>query len=340
MTEACSRPLADERPALPPVRILNAEPGGYAPEARALLERCGALTERELDRAGLLAELRGYEVLIVRLAHQIDREVLEAAPRLRAIVSATTGLDHIDLDEAAARGVAVLSLRGETAFLRGVTATAEHTWGLLLALTRRLVPAAAAVARGEWDRDALRGHDLAGQALGIVGLGRIGSMVARYGRAFGMEVAAFDPHRDSWPEGVERRASLEALLPDSRVLTLHVPLAPDTERLVGRRELARLPAGALLVNTSRGAVVDEGALLEALESGHLAGAALDVVPDERDPARRARSPLLAYAARHENLLITPHLGGATHESMAKTEVFMARKLLHHLSTETGPEARR
>ena len=141
------------------IRILNAEPFGYSPEARSLLAQCGTLVEKGVSRAELLGEVGEYEVLIVRLAHQIDREVIEAGRHLRAIVSATSGLDHIDVECAQAHGIAILSLQGEADFLRSVSATAEHTWALLLGLLRGIVPASVAVRRGEWDRDAFRGHE-------------------------------------------------------------------------------------------------------------------------------------------------------------------------------------
>ncbi|HPO58472.1 MAG TPA: NAD(P)-dependent oxidoreductase, partial [Anaerolineaceae bacterium] len=185
----------------------------------------------------------------------------------------------------------------------------------------------ASVLRGEWNRDAFRGHDLCGRSLGILGLGRIGEKVARYGLAFGMRVLAYDPTRDPWMEGVERANTMDELLAASEVLSIHVPLNERTEGLIGRRELALLPPGALLVNTARGAVLQREALLEALESGRLGGAALDVLWDERGAADER---LLEYARTHENLLITPHIGGATVESMAATEVFMARKLQRFL----------
>lgn len=307
-------------------RILNLEPQDYSDAARQILRQVGELDEKPLSRAELLACIGEYDVLVVRLAHQIDRAVIETGRRLKAIVSATTGLDHIDLAAARENGIAVLSLRGETEFLDTIPATAEHTWALLLALIRRIPQAFASVLQGEWNRDRFRGHDLAGKNLGIVGLGRIGRKVARYALAFEMQVHAYDPHTDRWLEDVTRQESLEDLLRLSQILTLHVPLEERTRGLIGRRELARLPAGAILINTSRGEVVDEVALVEALESGHLAGAALDVVHHERQPEMRSNNPLLAYARSHDNLLLTPHIGGATWESMGKTEIFVARKL--------------
>lgn len=328
------------RPAPAPLRILNVEPRGYSAEARAVLAAQGELVERELSRAELLAALADFDVLIVRLGQRVDRELLEAGPRLLAVVSATTGLDHVDESAARERGVAVLSLRGEVEFLRGVSATAEHAFALLLALERKIVPAAASVAAGRWERDPFRGRELRGRRLGIVGLGRLGRQVARFGLAFGMRVGAQDPYAREWLDGVERYPTLDALLAESDVLTLHVPLCEETRGLIGRRELARLPAGAVLVNTSRGEVVDEEALVVALQSGRLAGAALDVVQHERSPALRHGGTLLSYAKLHENCLVTPHIGGATHESMAATELFMARKLAAFIQSRQDPEVER
>jgi D-3-phosphoglycerate dehydrogenase len=312
------------------INILNAEPLGYSPEAGARLAKLGKVTEKKMSRAQLLEELGDYDILIVRLANQIDRKVIDAGRRLRAIVTATTGLDHIDVVYARNRGISVLSLRGETDFLKDVRASAEHTWALLLGLLRNIVPASKAACRSQWNRDAFRGHELFGKHLGIVGLGRIGEKVARYGQAFGMAVAAFDPFIRDWVDGVRRKTDLSELLQNSDILSLHIPLTDETFNLIGSTELAMLPRGAVLVNTSRGQIIDEQALIRALESTHLAGAALDVVCGERTNENHVQSRLLDYARRHDNLLITPHIGGATHESMAKTEIFMTHKLTKFL----------
>jgi D-3-phosphoglycerate dehydrogenase len=319
------------------VRILNAEPAGYDDVAREVLGGVGEVVESPLGRHALLAELSKYDVLIVRLGHQIDREMIDAGRRLKAIATATTGLDHIDVDYAERRGIAVLSLRGETEFLQTVSATAEHTWALLLALVRRVPQAADSVLRGEWDRDRFRGHDLDGKTLGIVGLGRVGSKVAGYGLAFGMKVVAFDPFAAQWPRDVARCLSLTELLQRVDVVSLHVPLDGDSSGMIGERELKQLRSGAVVVNTSRAELVEESALVQALEKGELAGAALDFVAHERDSEQRLSSPLISYARSHDNLIITPHVGGATKESMAKTEIFMARKLVSFLSAPPPPE---
>ncbi len=324
--------MSNSNPAVPRRRyhILNLEPLGYCDEACEVLGRLGAIDEGPLSRRELLERISGYEILIVRLQHQIDRDIFEAGKNLKAIVSATTGLDHIDLEAARARDVTVLSLKGEEEFLSTITATAEHTWALLLAVMRRIPEACDSVRAGQWDRDVLKGHDLGGKRLGIVGLGRLGKQIASYGSVFRMRVAAYDPYVDTWPSIVVRKHSLPELLAESDVLTVHVDLSPRTLKLIGRSELAALPRGAVLVNTSRGQVLDEAAVLDALVSGQLQGAGLDVLAEERVFDGRRDNRLVDYVRHHHNLLITPHIGGATHEAMGKTEVFMAHKLAQFL----------
>jgi len=321
------------------IRILNIEPDGYSPEALAILEDLGEVVNHAMSRADLLAEVLDCDVLIVRLKHAIDRDVIDQGKRLKAIVSATTGLDHIDVAYANDKGIRVLALQGESEFLRTISATAEHTWGLLLALVRRIPSAFVSVRGGGWDRDLFRGTDLVGKRLGIMGLGRIGGKVACYGKAFAMDVAAYDPYADVWVGGVSRATSLSDLIVRSDVFSVHVPLKRETRGLVGRKELDLLPRGAILINTSRGEVIDEGALVQALEVGHLAGAAVDVIAGEQEAERREESALLAYARTHDNLLITPHIAGATVESMAKTEIFMARKLVSFMRSHSRRPAR-
>jgi D-3-phosphoglycerate dehydrogenase len=259
-----------------------------------------------------------YDVLITRFGFQVDREVIDAGRRLKIIASPVTGLDHIDTEYVRERGLRVVSLKGETAFLESIPATAEHTWALLLALVRHVPAAVEATRSGIWNRDAFRGHEVQNKTLGIVGLGRVGRKVAQYGLAFGMTVSAFDPYNTNYPEGVQSSKALHELLATSDVISLHVPLSRETEELIGSQEFAVMKGGSFLVNTSRGKVVDEGALLEALQSGRLAGAALDVVCD--------RDRVAEFARKSRNLIVTPHLGGATAESMQKTEVFIAGRL--------------
>ena len=307
--------------------VINAEPERYSPRARSILNDVAELRELPLGRAALLAALPDADGLIVRLGHRVDDELLAAGPRLRFVATATTGLNHIDLKAAGRRGIAVLSLKGETEFLDTVTATAEHTWGLLLALIRHLPAAAAQASRGHWNRNYLVGRQLSGLTLSIVGYGRLGRIVAGYARAFRMRILAVDPHPLSRDEGIGY-VSLNDALKEADVLSIHVALTPETERLLGSSEFSSMKPGSYLVNSSRGEVLDEGALLFALQSGRLAGAALDVLCNEVPCGARWRSdhPLLTYARAHDNLLITPHIGGATRDSMHQTEEFLAQKI--------------
>jgi D-3-phosphoglycerate dehydrogenase len=313
------------------LRIGILEPERYPGRALESLRSVGEVTLRDYSFEPALF-LRDLNVVVIRLKYFLDADLLAHAPGLKVISTATTGLDHIDLATAEKRKIAVLSLRGETAFLKTVTATAEHTWGLLLALLRHIPQAHAAVVSGDWDRTRFFGRELQGRTLAIIGLGRIGQMVARYALAFRMRVIAFDPFQTEGVDGVERAESLRAALQDADVLSVHVPLSKETTHLIGAAEFKALKKGALVLNTSRGAILDETALIDALERGHLGGAALDVIHDEYSPASGLRDRLLRYAASHQNLLITPHLGGATHDSLEKVEIFMAEKLVRHLQS--------
>jgi len=309
------------------LRILVSESGGFSTGAAAQLRQVGELTLADLDRPSLLASLQDIDVLWVRLRHRIDAEVLANAPCLKIIVTATTGLNHIDLEAVERRGIRVLSLRGESAFLQDVRGTAEHTVALALALVRRLPTAAAHVLDGGWNRDLFRGHELYQKTVGVIGYGRLGRLVARYLTGFDARILFSDPHVDTAPnETGAEQVSLERLLEESDLVTLHVDLTSKTRSFFGADQFAAMKQGAFLVNTSRGEVIEENALLQALRSGRLGGAALDVLCDERSEGMEGH-PLVAYARERDNLVLTPHIGGCTFESMEKTEIFLAQKLI-------------
>ena len=186
------------------MRILNAEPCNFSPEAKAILQEIGEVVEESCDRNRLLEIVSDFDVLIVRLGHRIDKEVIEKGHQLKAILTATTGLNHIDLTAAAKNDISILSLKGERAFLDTLTATAELTWGLLLALLRKIPSAYNHVLAAGWDRDQYRGRQLKDKVLGIVGFGRLGSIVAEYGRAFQMKVLTTDPYVSDVPHWIKK----------------------------------------------------------------------------------------------------------------------------------------
>tara|TARA_Y100000588_G_C14266772_1_gene930292 strand:- start:480 stop:1436 length:957 start_codon:yes stop_codon:yes gene_type:complete len=317
------------------VKILNIEPENYSDKAGAILRTVGLYKAVSSDREELLKLIPEYEVLITRLGFQIDREVFNAASRLKVVASATTGLDHFDLECANELGIEVISLKGMIDFLRTIPATAEHTWALLMSLMRRIPWAYDSVRQGEWIRDNYRGRDLRGKRLGILGLGRVGEKVASYGLAFGMEIMAYDPYRvDVWPPGVQEIKDLKKLMSQTDILSIHVPLNDQTQNLVGKQHLELLPDGAVVINTSRGRVMDESALVSALLAGTISGAAIDVLYEERVENTRLTQCTLEYARSHHNLLITPHIAGATVESMHATEEFIATKIRDWIDKNT------
>ena len=302
------------------MKVLVAEPldpAGLARlrEAGHEVVECAGLAGRALADA-----LHDVHALVVSEGLRVTEEVLRGAPSLRIVVCVGSGLDPVDLAAARERGVQVADTP-----LAGVVSVAEHTFALLLALERHLTRADADLRRGGWSPLQHVGRELHGRVLGLVGFGRVGREVAWRARAFGMDVRWSDAPLDLGPAGYEwtRRVTLEELLPQADVLSLHVPLTRATRGLIGASELARLKAGAVLVNCARGGVVEERALCEALASGRLRGAALDVFATEPP----GESPLLALP----NVVLTPHVGGATVEARRRAGREAAAIIIEALS---------
>lgn len=323
------------RPRLSPVMpVVVTEPDALSAETLASLERLGPVTLGPMTREALLEAVAPAHVLMVRLRHMVDREVLDAAPGLRAVLSATTGLNHIDVGLCEERGIEIICTRGERAFLSTITGTAELALAHLLNLARHVLPAHGDVLEGQWRRDAFRGLSLRGLTLGIVGLGRLGFLMSGYGQALGMRVLAYDPAPLIVPPYVEL-VPLDDVLRRSDAISLHATHNEGEPPILGRPELARMRQGALLVNTARGELVDEAAMIDALESGRLGGVATDVLADETTWSSFREHPLVRYAASHPNVIITPHIGGATLDGLVRAEAFVVAKLLRHLGREAS-----
>lgn len=309
--------------------LLLAECNGFSPKALRLLQPNFKVALADFDRAQLLSTLKhgSYTGLWVRLRHRIDAELLDTAPDLQFVATNTTGLTHIDLEELERRKIRLFSLRGELEFLSEIRATAEHTVALLLALLRKIPAAHRHVLDGGWNRNLFVGNELHSKTVGIIGYGRLGRIVSRYLQAFGMNVLATSPNMQQVDDepGI-RFVSLETLLSDSQIVSLHANFTPSNAKMIGSPEFTRMQAGSWFINTARGELVDDRALLAALESGHLGGAALDVLDNEKESGMLDHH-LVRYAQTHDNLLLTPHLGGNTPESLEKTEVFLAEKLV-------------
>ena len=296
---------------------------GIDPSAVQRIRQAGheVIEAKGLAAPDLLTALKGVQGLLVRSATKVTAEVLAGAPDLRVVVRAGTGLDNVDRAAADARGVMVRNTPDANTI-----SVAEIAFGMLLALERHLAPAAADLRAGRWEKSKYAGRELFGRTLGIIGFGRIGREVANRARAFGMPVLAYDDLVRRGPAGFEwvRHTDRDALLRESDVVTLHVPLTERTRHSISTREFGLMKPDAVLVNASRGGIVDETALHEALVNERLRAAAIDVF--EREPAPPDH-PLL----RLPNVLALPHLGASTSEAQRRAGTDAAAALLEALA---------
>lgn len=310
-------------------RVLSMADFETYPKARRILEPIAEVVTVQPDQKELKRLIPDFDAYFASLAVRADKEVLERAERLRAIATSTTGTDHIDLETASRKGVEIICIKEDYDLLDRVTATAELAWALMLGVVRKLPWGFESVKKGVWARDVFRGHQMSGKTFGILGYGRLGKMVADYAKAFRMRVIACDI-RDFEAEGVER-ASFDRLLSESDVISIHIHLTEENRGLISTAEFEKMKPGVVIVNTSRGAIIDEEAFVKALESGKVGGAGLDVIHGEwREDLQE--HPLIVYARNHENLLIMPHIGGITYESQEMTLAYTARKLVDYLKS--------
>jgi D-3-phosphoglycerate dehydrogenase len=262
-------------------------------------------------------ELAQTEGLIIRSRTKIDRALLEQAPALKLIITATSGFDHIDLEATSERGLTVMFTPEANA-----ASAAELTWALVLACARRVPEAHRAVKAGDWRREALLGRELAGKTYGVIGLGRIGTRVARFAQAFGMKVVAFDPYKDDshFEKARASRMALDELLRLADFASLHVPATPETRHMLSSLHLQNANPGLILINTSRGSALHEPVLIEALEKNWIAGCGLDVF--EKEPLSR-QSALTSLSG----VVLSPHIGATTGEAFAAASLEAAEKAL-------------
>ncbi len=287
------------------------------PIAAAGVELLRSRFDVDVDGDSDLAEtIAGYDAIVIRSATQLTEEVIARADRLKVIGRAGVGVDNVDVDAATRRGIVVANAPDST-----VVSAAEQTIGLLVALARNIPQAHAALKQGTWERSRWGGIELAGKTLGVLGLGRIGQQVARRAAGLGMRVVAFDPFvgEDRFREaGIERETTLEAVLAAADFVTLHLPLTEETAGIIDRDAIASMRDGARLINAARGALVDEDALVEAIRSGKLAGAALDVFCSEP-----YSGPLLEL----DEVVVTPHLAASTDEAQDRAGVIVAEQIV-------------
>ena len=276
-----------------------------------------------ISQAQLEKVVSNYDVLVVRSRTKVTREIIEAGTRLKAIVRAGVGLDNIDMNTAKKRGITILNTPEASAY-----AVAELTIGLILSLTRNIPLANKTMKEGKWIKKKLIGSQLKGKTLGLIGLGNIGEKVARIAKGFGMNILIMKRTPPTTKQQKELEAEyippndISTFLQKSDIITIHIPLTPQTHYIIGKKEIALMKDGAILINTSRGGIVEETALLEALQSGKLRGAALDVY--EVEP------PTDLALVRLSNVVCSPHIGGQTLEARKGMSTILAEKLLKTL----------
>ena len=287
------------------------------PIADAGIELLRSRFEVDVDGdSDLAAIIDRYDGIVVRSATQLTADLIERAERLKVIGRAGVGIDNVDVEAATRRGIVVANAPEST-----VVSAAEQTIGLLVALARNIPQAHAALKEGRWERSRWSGVELAGKTLGVLGFGRIGQQVARRAVGLGMRVVAYDPFvsEDRFRDvGVDHGETIEQVLGEADVVTLHLPLTPETERVIDAAAIARMRDGARLVNAARGGLVDEDALAEAIRSGKLAGAALDVFSSEP-----YTGPLLEL----DQVVTTPHLAASTGEAQDRAGVIIAEQIV-------------
>lgn len=305
-----------------------------APEADAVLKNAGytpvyipPYTEGDgLLRIATQAQPVG---ILVRMG-RVDAAIFAALPALRVISKHGVGVDNIDIDAATARNIPVVVASGANA-----VSVAEHAMALLLAVAKKIVPLDRGLREGRWEKPGFQGRELAGSTIGLVAFGAIARQTARFAKAFGMNVLAYDPYSPAAAfetEGVTAVADLETLLAQSDVVSLHSPLTPDTRNLINAASLALMKPGAIIVNTARGGLIDEAALLDALRSGRIAGAGLDSFAQE--PALPDH-PFWS----EPNIVATPHIGGVTTAANLRVGVEAAQGIVDYLAGRELPASR-
>jgi len=325
-----------QKPTLIYYRVLK-----YQPENLARLHQDFTVIELQDPRSDDADRLGRADVILAPLGFFLGKEKIDMAPRLKVIGSNTTGHPHIDVDYAEAKNIRVVTLKGDHDFLETITPTAEMTWGLVIALTRNLIPAQRSVLEGTWDGRPVGGYEMLSRMdLGVVGYGLLGKMVAKYGIAFGMSVNYFDPYVFEEGDGIFRVETLDALVAQSDIVTVHLSHDEGTVRLFNREIFSKFKKGSFFINASRSEFVDHGALLDCLEKGTIAGAAMEVFEDEFgldfESSMRAH-PLWQYCVEHDNLILTPQIASEISDTKSLSERLVIERIIDVLVSKKKRE---
>ena len=277
---------------------------------------------------GIIHKFDGW-ILDPGADYMVDKEIISMGENLEVIISPSTGSDHVDLNYCKEKGIYFDCLKGKENIIEDIHASAEFSFALLLSILKFLVPASKSALQGKWREceDQFRGIELSGKVVGIIGLGRIGKKMARYCNAFGAKVIFYDPDQAS-VENTTKIDSLDRLLMESNIVCMHVHLNESTRNFFGEKEFDLMKKGSYFINTSRGGIVDEEAMIGALESGKILAAGVDVIKGEQS-SDLSEHPLVIYANSNSNLLLTPHIAGLTSDSQGKAADFAIDCISHY-----------
>ena len=302
------------------LRILIKEASHYSDKALEIYNSIGQVEFEEASNQLII------NVLVVRLGYKIDKFFLQSYPNLQYILSPTTGLDHIDIRYCEKEGIRVISLNDIKKDIENVSSTAELTLGLIVSLIRKIPQASYSVLFDrKWDRDAFRTRQLSNMSIGIIGVGRIGTMVAKYTNAMGMKVFGYDVEKDKkhFDDNNIQQLDLKDLLASSDIVSMHASSTPENARLLNKQNLSFLNKGTYLINTARGNLVCEETIIELLDANILYGYAADVIDGELN--KKNFNSVIFQNMKKYNILLTPHIGGCTSDAMETTELVLAQE---------------
>jgi len=320
------------------MRILHLEATNYSESALNALRNIGVLEIKEpqsKEELDMILMQSNYDCIFTTIGNTLDRVNLACQKNLKYIVSPTTGLNHIDIDYAIEKKIEVISLKGESEFLSSIQSTAEHTWMLVLALLRNFKKVQQSISNGIWSRNELLCDELNTKTIGIIGYGRLGKIIAQYAQAFSMRILVCETDSKNQILAIQNGFEIyskEEIFSMSDVIVLLTDYTKENEKMIGKNEFFKMKKSAFFVNTSRGEMVDEEALLYALENKLIKAAALDVLNGDSDWKTNLPSnhKLYEYSHVNSNLIITPHIGGYGKVSIQKTRDFITNKFLKNI----------
>jgi len=298
----------------------------FSKKAICTLETVGKVELFDEDKNNLADFLSDKDVIFVRLKYFLGKDLLRCAKQLKYICSPTTGHNHLDVEYLDARGVQLISLKGETSFLNTIRATPEHTFGLVLSLLRNYKLAFCDSQKSFEDRELFKGYEIYQNKVGIIGLGRVGRIISEYFLSFGASVDFYDTLDVEYSDQINKIDSLDVLINNNNVIILCASYSDENIAMIGKNQL-NLMRDKFFINTARGELVDENYLLQKVESDHFKGLAIDVLSGEN---ASHKLNAIRELSRSKNIIITPYIAGATYESMSRTEEFVATKVIKRI----------